>query len=327
LKEFGYEGFEEYPVVGSVSSITTTESGNISFLSNNCQTLATKTFEVLDRFNPYTASRIVLKTPYAGFNTAIPTKAVLAVKNGSGQAINTELNITNITSYTSGGNVYPIITFNTPVSCLFPSISAQIAENWYTGLVTFYYNQPDYGSGSAAMGITDLFAHTGTKSLVVPANNVQLVMQKQLNLVEGKQYVVSAWIYTGDKEKHSYENDFELMIQFFSITFKPAGAIIDGWQKVEGIFTALREQPLSAFHNKLNAPIYIDDIRIFPLNSNMQSYVYDPITYRVTEILDNNNYFARYKYDRQGTPISVQKETEKGVKTIQESGSYIKRTN
>ena len=68
--------------------------------------------------------------------------------------------------------------------------------------------------------------------------------------------------------------------------------------------------------------LYIDDIRLFPADGNMQSYVYDPSNYRLQATLDNNNYATFYSYDAEGNLFLVKKETEEGIKTIQVSRSH-----
>jgi hypothetical protein len=75
-------------------------------------------------------------------------------------------------------------------------------------------------------------------------------------------------------------------------------------------------------HSVLGKTTYYDDVRIFPENGNMKSFVYDPITMRLMADLDNNNYATLYEYDEQGRPIRVKRETERGVFTIQEMRSH-----
>jgi len=108
-----------------------------------------------------------------------------------------------------------------------------------------------------------------------------------------------------------------------SIDFQPAGPIIDGWQRYEVYFSA----PANAakfnlsFINTGTNNIYFDDIRIFPFNANMTSYVYDPITQRLVAQLDANNYASYYEYDAEGTLIRTKAETIQGIKTINETRS------
>ncbi|MBC7510998.1 MAG: hypothetical protein H7320_19970 [Ferruginibacter sp.] len=125
----------------------------------------------------------------------------------------------------------------------------------------------------------------------------------------------------------SYNNS-QVQLQFNDgsntlVNVTPSGAIIEGWQKVEGDFLI----PLTAttmdmkFVNSGTTPNYWDDIRVHPFNANMKSYAYDPTTLRLSAELDENNYATFYEYDEEGQLIRVKKETAQGIKTIKESRS------
>lgn len=101
--------------------------------------------------------------------------------------------------------------------------------------------------------------------------------------------------------------------------FTPSGQIIDGWQRIEGTFTANSVGAISLKLQALSNDVYFDDIRIFPYDGSMMSYVYDPITLRLVAELDERNYAKFYEYDEEGKLIRVKKETEKGIMTIQEN--------
>ena len=239
---------------------------------------------------------------------------------------------------------------------------SSIQDNFYN--LHFYQGCPGGAEAAISLSITTegraqitTLAHTGKKSLGILAGS-HAVPQTELNLHPGKDYIVSGWVHqpganpiTGFEANQpsikvetfaslvplpSAPSDYELVFH----TFKPEGEIIDGWQRIEGRFSYYGRVPDASLWNSSirlildsgNAnPVdngnlfnaYFDDIRIYPADGNMESYVYDT-KMRVTEKLDNNNYFTRYKYDSAGSLISVQKETEKGVRTIQESGAYMK---
>ena len=72
-----------------------------------------------------------------------------------------------------------------------------------------------------------------------------------------------------------------------------------------------------------SVPAYFDDIRMHPYNSNLKSFVYNPINIRLMAELDENNYASFYEYDDDGTLIRVKKETERGIKTIKETRSAL----
>ena len=71
--------------------------------------------------------------------------------------------------------------------------------------------------------------------------------------------------------------------------------------------------------------LYVDDVRLFPNDGNMASFVYDNRTMRLVAQLDENNFATLYEYDDEGTPIRVKKETEKGVLTVKESRQSLRQ--
>lgn len=107
-------------------------------------------------------------------------------------------------------------------------------------------------------------------------------------------------------------------------------AIIDGWQRVEctfdlpsyatgEIFVSLNNTASSNLYTS-----YFDDIRIHPFNSNIKTFVYNPVTLKYTAELDANNFATFYEYNEEGSLIRVKKETEKGIMTIQETKNHTK---
>lgn len=75
-----------------------------------------------------------------------------------------------------------------------------------------------------------------------------------------------------------------------------------------------------------NFKLYIDDIRIMPVESNMNCYVYNNVTNKLMAKLDDNHFTTFYEYDDEGLLVRTKIETEKGIRTIQESRSnFIKK--
>jgi hypothetical protein len=110
-------------------------------------------------------------------------------------------------------------------------------------------------------------------------------------------------------------------------TFTPTGAIIDGWQRIEGTFDIPSPSPseLNITLNSTAGDVYFDDIRVFPYDGSMKTYVYDPVTLRLAAELDERNYATIYEYDEEGKLIRVKKETERGIMTIQENKNNMKK--
>lgn len=147
-----------------------------------------------------------------------------------------------------------------------------------------------------------------------------------------KRYLVSAWVkeHGASASKTSY-NYPEIYIEFPNIPqtigpFTATGQIIDGWQRVEGVFTI--PSAATILDIKLNCSTgdcYFDDIRVLPFDGSMKSYVYDPVNLRLVAELDERNYATFYEYDEEGKLMRIKKETEKGIMTIQESKTSVKK--
>jgi uncharacterized repeat protein (TIGR01451 family) len=154
-------------------------------------------------------------------------------------------------------------------------------------------------------------------------------------LLEGKEYILSGWISEDNVTALSFENAM-IGLEFGgdqssqSTTYKASGPIVDGWQRVWVRFTVPDDVNVLTIRllNQGSVDTYFDDIRIHPFNSNMKSFVYDPSNQRLMAELDENNYATFYEYDEEGALIRVKKETERGVKTIQESrNNTVKKVN
>jgi hypothetical protein len=149
------------------------------------------------------------------------------------------------------------------------------------------------------------------------------------------QYIISGWVKeTGGKQPVTYTQS-SIQIQLGGIPagptlYKPSGLIIDGWQRIVGIVYITGKDAVGYESKDISIKLdctntlgdcYFDDIRFFPYNGNMKSFVYDEDTQRLMAELDENNYATFYEYDIEGGLIRVKKETEKGVFTIQETRS------
>uniref|UniRef100_UPI0018CAC8A2 hypothetical protein n=1 Tax=Aureivirga marina TaxID=1182451 RepID=UPI0018CAC8A2 len=169
--------------------------------------------------------------------------------------------------------------------------------------------------------------------LISCALKAQGVICNSFQLEKGKKYVLSAWVKEGEDEQLMTYEDGKIELSFKNIegtvissgtvVFEAEGNIIDGWQRIEEYF----DVPLNAasinvsLKNEGSRNVYFDDIRVFPYDGNMKSYVYNQYTQRLEAELDENNYATFYEYDQEGGLIRIKKETERGVFTIQESRS------
>jgi len=146
---------------------------------------------------------------------------------------------------------------------------------------------------------------------------------------EPGKYLVSGWV----KEKNAPAgttnyNNATIGISFSgsasTFTCVPSGQIIDGWQRIEEVIgVPVGATGMSISLQTSSGTAYFDDIRFFPFDGSMMSYVYDPSSLRLMAELDERNYATLYEYDEEGKLIRVKKETERGIMTIQENRDNI----
>jgi hypothetical protein len=65
--------------------------------------------------------------------------------------------------------------------------------------------------------------------------------------------------------------------------------------------------------------VYVDDVRFQPFDSESKCYVYDVSTFKLLTEFDDQHFGLYYQYNSEGKLIRKQIETEKGLKTIQET--------
>lgn len=146
----------------------------------------------------------------------------------------------------------------------------------------------------------------------------------QFAMKPGEKYVVSVWVKQSGGGPYTTYTAPSLRINYGGTgtyeDFTPSGEIIEGWQRIYGVFTV----PGGAttvnveFISTGSYTSYFDDLRVHPEISNMVTYVYNPVTLKLEAQLDANNYATIYIYDEAGHLNKVKKETIRGIQTIKE---------
>lgn len=203
-------------------------------------------------------------------------------------------------------------------------------------------------TGSGTNGNSTARAHTGTTSILINDGQSNRTMALANNqFAENTEYVVSIWVaratpqYTYKESSSANSAGFNLTYTDLggtaistSSVFEPTGEVIEGWQRIEAKFTTPNNTVSGEDFVKIKIVFqggavsssyvntWFDDIRIFPADGNMVSYVYDPVTFRLSAKLDDNNYATFYSYDEEGSLFLVKQETAKGIATMQEARSH-----
>ncbi|THU30779.1 hypothetical protein FAM09_29710 [Niastella caeni] len=205
-----------------------------------------------------------------------------------------------------------------------------VIGEWPTPHLTFSYSlngffYPGYKKYSSLGGC----------SYTTPIYAKDSMLNPTFSIPAGKKMVFSAWVretcgnadagvpcadtaYTHNQVQLSFNTGGS-----GNVVLKPAGPVIEGWQRYEGYFTAPANATLMTMDliNSSSGTTYFDDIRIHPFNANMKSYAYDPVNLRLVAEMDANNYTTFYEYDEEGELIRTKIETKEGVKTINETRS------
>jgi hypothetical protein len=320
--EIGFEGFEDYP--GTASTLADNYIGK-----NNLNFYVASTNRAMDAFANYTVvsankNMLILNKPYN------PDLEIIAA-DVDGQEITT--------GATLGGRyavqrtqVYPgdasktIIILNT-------SLLDNVGPWMGTG--KFKLKQSSRVLKTADISnlvpyITNSFAHTGKSSIAIRVGAT--FEQRRLVITPGKKMVFEAWIKAGPSPYAGvrFYDKAGTLVTANNINFGLSAITVEGWTKIYGEFVVPAGAESLGIHLYGGASqsgpgtSYFDDIRVYPAESNMVSYVYDRSDYRLSATLDNNNFATYYYYDPSGNLYLTKKETERGIVTLQETQAQVK---
>ncbi len=154
-----------------------------------------------------------------------------------------------------------------------------------------------------------------------------------------KSHYISFWI----KAKTNL-NDYGTGVFTFNITSKNGAnvptantyvitksPVINGWQKFDIDVDIIR--PLvgpNKVEFSFSVPggslgFYIDDFRVQPKNSVMNTMVYDPKSTRMWASMDERNFATIFEYDTEGNLVRTKKESVNGIYTLNETRKAIKK--
>ncbi|TCC87293.1 hypothetical protein EZ428_21565 [Pedobacter frigiditerrae] len=147
--------------------------------------------------------------------------------------------------------------------------------------------------------------------------------------IKSKKYVISVWVKDRQaKNKNAYitatakdEIGYGPTVSF------NCKAVIEGWKLLEGEINLTGLTGTKLFLTmKTNEPnVFIDDIRVFPYNAHLKSYAYSDKNFKLMAELDENAFATFYEYDDEGSLVRVKKETERGIITIKENRSSLRK--
>ncbi len=193
-----------------------------------------------------------------------------------------------------------------------------------------------------------VYAHTGNSCLQVMERRLALMSLPLTTQINSEGLLVKVWVhYQRFDNTPTYMTDADVSSQ---ITFEvvqtqassyslPGAQLVPVAQTGDWILLEARI-PMSGTGLNigdilrpvmyLSAPqfawAWVDDIRVQPATAQMTAYVYDPTTLRLVASFDDQHFALRYQYNAEGKLIRKQADTERGIKTLQETHYHTPST-
>lgn len=201
-----------------------------------------------------------------------------------------------------------------------PVLVAQNAEN----TATFFTSFEDRPLGS---GVNNTYAHAGKRSYSLGAGDSYTTEPLVLNArLKGQGLLVKFWVQTSNFTP--VDAGFTAQINRSGSLYNfPAPELVartGEWTLYQAIYPAtslnlIADGAISVVLKAGSNAVYIDDVRVQPLDALMTTYVYDAVTLRVTAIMDDQHFGLYYQYNGEGKLVRKLKETERGIKTLAET--------
>jgi len=192
-----------------------------------------------------------------------------------------------------------------------------------------HYDDVEFESFEDGVGNTSPVAHSGkysyrftTKSYTGLINTLRITSQMLANGLQ-----LQFWV------KKSYHGTSSIPVP---VAVSGVSGSIDSIAKT-GAWTLYRmnasvsgsvDDPITiSFKDLLSGvdTVWIDDIRVQPLDAEMICYVYDPITLRLAATFDDQHFGIYNQYNGEGKLVRKMRETERGMKTVAETQYHTPR--
>lgn len=217
--------------------------------------------------------------------------------------------------------------------------SAQILQGAVDFGGEFMAHSTDYRQNNSY--VSTVSSHTGDYYCMVTGSTgptFKIGIGGQNGLLKGRKYLASVWMHKNSSD--SARLVLQLKDSQGKILPAPAKRKADKDNKQFGdwiLMTVIVDVPsdntveggeLSTFvsSNNLSSPMYIDDMRVQPVDASVTGYVYD-YDGDLTAIIDNNNLASKFDYDNSGRLKSTYKETPHGFKKVSEHKQNYARSN
>lgn len=304
-------------------------NGNKGSNDVNQWVITSKTLKYTPNGEPIEDENIlgVRSTAKYGYNNTLP---VLVAQNAADHAV----------TYESFENLYGIspnyffedrLQYNSSVGQrvkLGQTINSMIAPV-HTGQYSIAIDPANFNGGGITLGAVKLVAQTVSEGLLVRiwahVNKNKTALDPSGDFPSGR-INIAYGINSFTNTKYMYPVSAAGEWSLYEAIIAPgelAGIIsgvnpFDPEQDFLDIVLLINGSGNNQQQTYLLGDVFIDDIRVQPLQSEMVCYVYDQAQ-RLTAVLDDQHYAMIYEYNSEGILIRKLKETTEGVKTISET--------
>jgi hypothetical protein len=171
-------------------------------------------------------------------------------------------------------------------------------------------------SGAVRDGTT---AHSGKYSLKWSSTSLSLPQTHSRDYNKG--VLVKVWVKVAPLKRASLANDLRLNITEFGID-QPVTVVaqVGEWSLCQ-VYASVSSG--GSFVPRLSYSgggiLWLDDLRLQPVDAQMSCYVYDESNLRLLAVLDDQHFALLYQYNSEGKLVRKKLETERGIQTLQET--------
>ncbi|MBS1624001.1 MAG: hypothetical protein JST83_08285 [Bacteroidetes bacterium] len=199
----------------------------------------------------------------------------------------------------------------------------------YSNLVFEAFEDEKFASNQNLTAI----AHSGNKSYQLASGAIFSDQFSNISIssqIQSKGLLVSAWVKPSSTKKAKDLLSVKLDQSTATSIKLEEAATVNGWTLINVRMTGISTsggststgRDMVSFKNKSTDPadaLYLDDIRIQPLDGEAKSFVYNPSNLKLVAEFDNNHFGTFYQYNAEGQLTRKMVETQEGIKTIVET--------
>jgi hypothetical protein len=252
------------------------------------------------------------KTPSLNANTPWTRTSTVNMYSPNGEALE-ESDAINIPSAAKFG-YKSMLPYLVAGNTTYPNVMFESFENLYSG------NRLEDGVTVTSSLVVHSTAHSGKASCQLSASDVFRLNPVTINAqLSNPGLSLKVWVKDPSHAAISVKGILDASTPI-PLNFKKI-AQTGEWSLYEAVAKGMTPSFVYTpqLQSNVSTGIWIDDVRLQPLDAKMSAYVYDPQTLRLLTSFDDQHFGLYYQYNQEGKLVRKLIETEKGMKTVSET--------